>query len=109
MITGLSNLMFIVAEHVANIAGVVFTIVKFLLLLTFGYTFFIAIKTLLDFVSNLVASSVIGEVFGLISVYLPFNASAVFGSIFTVTAAIFAFLISRKVFNMYKELFAAAN
>lgn len=97
-----------ISEKVTTILASLFTIFKLFILIILGYSFFITVKTVLDLVSVLVNSSVIGEFFHLVSMFLPFDASVVFGSVSAVMSAILSFIIARKIFNLYKETFAAA-
>ena len=62
--------------------------------------FMSAIITLISFIVSLASTSVIGEVIGLISIYLPFNPASVFASIGTAISAIIAFLVARKIFTL---------
>lgn len=81
-------------------------IAKFSALLFVTYTFMTAVNTIISFIGVVASNSIIGEVFGIISACLPFNALAVFGAISNVISAILAFLLARKIFNLYKENFA---
>lgn len=107
--TSLAALLAAVGEKIATLLSALWSILKFLILITLAYSFFVAIKTILDLIAVLVNSTIIGEIFALTSMYLPFNAAAVFGAISFVMSGIITFLIARKIFNMYKEVFAAAN
>lgn len=60
----------------------------------------VAISNLLNLISSLIFGGFIGEFFALISMYLPFNALAVFGSIGTAMVAILSFLIAKKIFDL---------
>ena len=80
---------------------------KVFILITLSASFMIAISTLLNFVGTISAHSVIGEVFGIISCCLPFNALAVMSALGNVISGILAFIIARKIYNLYKEVFAA--
>ena len=65
-----------------------------------GATFLVAINTLINFISTIVFTSVVGEFFIIVSNCLPFNASAVFGVLGTACSAILAFLIAKKIFDL---------
>lgn len=62
--------------------------------------FMVAITGLLNLIVSIVFGNVIGEVLALISMFLPFNALAVFGAIGTATVAILSFLIAKKIFDL---------
>lgn len=78
----------------------VFNILKITAIVGVAAIFMVAITTLLNLISALVFSSVVGEILTLISMYLPFNALAVFGAIGTATIAILSFLIAKKIFDL---------
>lgn len=78
----------------------VFNILKVTAILAVAAIFLTAIINLVSFIQVVVFHNVIGEVFTLLSVCLPFNASVVFGSIGVVITAIFSFLISKKIFDL---------
>lgn len=61
--------------------------------------FMTAIQTLLNLITSIVFANIIGEVLGIISMCLPFDAGAVFGSIGTAVSAILAFLIAKKIYE----------
>lgn len=105
----LSAVLGVISSYIHSALVAVWTIFKFTLLILFAYSFFIAIQSLIQVISNIVITSIIGEFFALISVYLPFNANVIFGAIITICDAILAFIIARKIWNMYKELFASAH
>ena len=67
----------------------VFRILKVTAIIAVCAVFMVAINNLLFSFVNLVFHNVIGETFSLISMYLPFNASVVFGSIGVSVSAIF--------------------
>lgn len=78
----------------------VFNILKVTVIIAIAAVFMTAITGLLNLISALVFSSVVGEIFTLISMYLPFNALNVFGAIGTATVAILSFLIAKKIFDL---------
>lgn len=79
--------------------SLVYTI-KIALAVAASMAFVVAIITLMSFIISLGTSSILGEIFGLISVYLPFNPALIFGTISTTIIGIIAFLIARKVWNI---------
>lgn len=65
-----------------------------------GLVFMSAISTLLNLITSVAFGNVIGEVLGIISCCLPFNALAVFSAVGNVCSAILAFLIAQKIYNL---------
>lgn len=78
----------------------VFNILKVTAVLLVASIFMIAILALLNLIQTVVFGNIIGEFFALISMYLPFNALAVFGAIGVSTIAILSFLIAKKIFDL---------
>lgn len=78
----------------------VFNILKVSAIVAITAIFMVAITGLVNLISTIVFGNVIGEFFALISMYLPFNALAVFGAIGTATVAILSFLIAKKIFDL---------
>lgn len=63
-------------------------------------TFGIVILNLLNLLGSIVFGGVVGEVFGIISMCLPFDMSAVMAGIGSIVSAILAFLVGHKIYNM---------
>ena len=78
----------------------VFNILKVTAIIAVSAVFMVAITTLLNLITPIVFGNVIGEILALISMFLPFNAFAVFGAIGTATVAILSFLIAKKIFDL---------
>lgn len=78
----------------------VFNVLKITVIIAVAAIFMVAITALLNLISALVFSSVVGEILALVSMYLPFNALSVFGAIGTATVAILSFLIAKKIFDL---------
>lgn len=78
----------------------VFNILKVTAIIAVCAIFMVAITGLLNLITSVVFGNVIGEFFVLISMYLPFNALYVFGSIGSAIVAIFSFLIAKKIFDL---------
>lgn len=74
--------------------------IKIALWISLAATFMVAIGTLISFITDLVMGSVIGEVFGIISCCLPFNAIGVINAINAVNTAILAFIVAQKIWNL---------
>lgn len=69
----------------------------------------VAIVALTSLMISLTTSTILGEIFGLISVYLPFNASLVFGSISAGIVAIISFLVAHKVWDLTGATYKMAS
>ena len=78
----------------------IFNILKITVIIAIATLFMVAITNLLNLITSLIFGNFIGEFFALISMYLPFDALAVFGSIGTATVAILSFLIAKKIFDL---------
>lgn len=83
-----------------NIAETAFHALKIVVIVAVAGVFMVAITNLVFSIENLIFHNVIGEFFRLISMYLPFNANAVFGALGTATISILAFLIAKKIFDL---------
>lgn len=78
----------------------VFNILKVTAIVMVSAIFMVAITGLLNLIVTIIFHNVIGEVFALASMFLPFNALNVFGAIGTATIAILSFLIAKKIFDL---------
>lgn len=63
-------------------------------------TFVAAIITIVSLLTSFVTNSILGEVMGLISIYLPFNPAVVFGVLEGTFIAILSFLVAQKIWNL---------
>lgn len=77
-----------------------FNILKISVIIAVAALFLVAIHALLSLIVSVLFGNIIGEFFALISMFLPFNALAVFGAIGTATVAILSFLIAKKIFDL---------
>lgn len=65
---------------------------------------FVAATTqMFNFVVAFASASIIGEVFGIISMCLPFNALAVFTSLFAAFDVVLAWVLARKLFSINRK------
>ena len=78
----------------------VFHILKITVIIAVSTTFLVAINALLGLLGAFVGHSIIGEIFALISMYLPFNAGSVFGAILIACTGILAFKVAKKIFDL---------
>lgn len=81
-------------------AETIFNILKITAIVAVCAVFMVAITGLLNLITTLIFGNIIGEILTLVSMYLPFNALAVFGAIGTATVAILSFLIAKKIFDL---------
>ena len=77
--------------------------IKWAFIIAVGATFMVAINALLTLLSQVVFGSVVGEVFGIISMCLPFNLVAVMGALGTAIAAILAFMVAQKIYDLVSQ------
>ena len=96
-----------IASFLSGFAHAIIQIIKAIILVLVAWGFMAAINTFVGLLGLITAHTVIGEVFGMLSACLPFDASSVFGAIATTISAILTFMVARKIFDMYKEVFAA--
>ena len=78
----------------------VFNLLKVSAIIAVASVFMVAIINLLLLIQSVIFGNFIVEFFSLISMYLPFDALTVFGSIGTATIAILSFLIAKKIFDL---------
>lgn len=65
---------------------------------------FIAATTqMFNFIVAFTSASVIGEVLGIISMCLPFNALSVFTSLFAAFDVVLAWVLARKIFSINRK------
>ena len=77
-----------------------FQLVKFTVVLGLGAIFLVAINSLLAFIIPIATPPIVSEALALISMFLPFNASAIFSSIAIIMEVILIFMIANKIFNL---------
>lgn len=78
----------------------VFNILKLSAIIAVSAVFMVAIINLVNLIISLIFGNIIGEILSLVSMFLPFNALAVFSAIGTATVAILSFLIAKKIFDL---------
>lgn len=69
-----------------------------------GVGLFLAINTLLNGVGTLVASTFVGEVFGILSVCLPFSLVQLLTGFSVVAVGIISFWTARKIFSILMDI-----
>lgn len=78
----------------------VFRILKITAIVAVASAFMVAINAIFSLIISIATNNVIGEILGIMSCCLPFNALAVFGGLFVACNAILAFLIAKKIFDL---------
>lgn len=78
----------------------IFNILKVTVIIGVCAIFMVAITGLLNLITAVFFHSVVGEILALVSMYLPFDAGAVFSAIGTSCVAILTFLIAKKIFDL---------
>lgn len=78
----------------------IFNLLKVSVVIFVASIFLVAIVNFLSLIQTVIFGNVIAEFFNLISMYLPFNAGLVFGSVSVSVLAIFSFLIAKKIFDL---------
>lgn len=81
-------------------ADTIFRVLKITVIIAVVGVFMVAINTIFGLIASLTFGNVIGEVLGIISCCLPFNAVAVFASLANAIVAILAFMVARKIFDL---------
>lgn len=74
--------------------------VKLALAIAIATALFTAITTIVNLLTTVLFDNIIGEVLGIMSACLPFNALAVFSAIGTSSAAILSFLVAQKIYEL---------
>ena len=77
-----------------------FNVLKITVIIAVVAIVMVALNALLSLIVSVVFGNIVGEIFALISMFMPFNALAVFGAIGTATVAILSFLIAKKIFDL---------
>ena len=77
--------------------------IKVALAIAIATTFASAIIVLVNLLSSLVLHSVVGEVLGLMSVFLPFTPLPVFGALTLSMGAILSFLVAKKIYSLCSD------
>lgn len=74
--------------------------IKWAFIIGLAVTFMTAIYSLINFIIQVATTNVIGEVLGIISNSLPFDASAVIGGAFTASTAVLSFMVAQKIYDL---------
>lgn len=83
--------------------------IKMAAVIAVALVFMTAITTLLNLIVSVVFANVIGEVLGILSMCLPFDAGVVLGGLGTACAAVLAFLVAQKLWSLTNSVFDATK
>lgn len=75
---------------------------KIALIVSISTVFMSAIVTLFNAISAVVFGSIVGEILGVVSMCLPFNALSVFKAVWTSANIILSFFTAKKVFYLLR-------
>ena len=109
MALGISAIAASIGGTLSNIASGAIAVIKITASISFALIFAGAILSLLGFIESVVATSVVGEIFGILSVCLPFNAGTVFYGVILIIDAILAFLVARKTYELVSNLISVSG
>ena len=90
------------------IVSELFNYLKVALVIAFGLIFAAAIAIFIGAIVPFLVPDIFKEVLYLISMYLPFNADAVFSGIGIACSIVLAFMIANKLFNLKQGLLKSA-
>ena len=74
-----------------------------------GVTLFIGINALLNGVGAIVATSLIGEIFGILSCCLPFSLAQLLTGVGLIASAVITFLSVRKIFSILTTILGGSK
>lgn len=80
--------------------------IKWAFLISISLAFMTAITTIVNLIISVVFANVVGEVLGVISACLPFDACSVFASLASSCAAILSFMIAKKIWELVGARFS---
>lgn len=87
-----------IGSGLAKVAEGAVNIIKIVASIIFATVFASAVVNLFAFLGNVASLSIVGEVIGIVSMCLPFNAFVVFSGLYSIIVAILAFLVGRRVY-----------
>lgn len=109
MALGISAIAASIGGTLSNIASGAIAVIKIAASISFALIFAAAIMALLGHIEMVISTSVVGEIFGILSVVLPFHAGTIFFSIILVLDAILAFLVARKTYELVSNLISVSG
>ena len=81
-------------------ADLLYRVLKVSAIIAVCGVFMVAINILLGLMSVSLSYTIVGEVFGILSCCLPFDASVVFSAMASACAGVLAFLVASKIFDL---------
>lgn len=93
-----------IGNGLGNVGSVIITVFKIIASVSFAVIFAGVILTLMGMVQQAVMTSVVGEVFGILSMCLPFSPATIFGGLWLICDGILTFLIGRKTYILVSNL-----
>lgn len=97
-----------IGGSLSSIAEGAISIIKIVASVGFAITFATAVFSLVGLLFSFVESSIIGEVFALVSMCLPFNAALVFSGISAMLTGILSFLVARRIYMLTMNLISVS-
>ena len=76
--------------------------------ISFALVFSASIMALLSMVSNVASQSIVGEVFGIVSMCLPFNMMFIWSQILLIIDGIIIFLVAKKTWELVSNVMGFA-
>ena len=73
-----------------------------------GVAFWLGVNTFLNGIGAIVATSLIGDIIEVLSIFLPFSLAQLIGLLAVVFNSIISFWITKKVFNLLMTLLGGA-
>ena len=104
-----AGILAVIGSNLSKVAEGAINIIKIVAAIAFAGLFASAIVQILSLITSWAATSIVGEVFGIISMCLPFNMSAVMTSILGVLTAILAFLVARRTYMLTMNLIGTSS
>lgn len=100
----ISGIVSAIGGSLGSIAEGAISIIKIVASVGFALAFATAIFALVGLLFSFIDSSIIGEVFSLVSMCLPFNAALVFSGVSGMLSAILSFLVARRIYMLTMNL-----
>lgn len=82
--------------------------IKVTLVISASLAFVVAINYILSLVVTFASTTALGEIVGLISVYLPFSPAPFFGTLLLACSSILAFLLAQRVYQILVNVQSAS-
>lgn len=89
-----------IGSGLGKIAEGALAIIKIVAAVGFAFVFAAAVMALIGYIEVFVSTSIVGEVLGVASMCLPFNAVTVFSGLLAVITGVLSFLVARRVYML---------